>query len=388
MKAIASAIRQLGAAARRVETIGLTTMSPSWVAMDKKGRALTPVITHQDRRSVDTAIELEKRVGKSRHLKLAGNRPFPGGISSTTWAWHLKNAPEVMKRADLVGHFSTYLHRYLTHSRLVDPSHASFMGLYDTPRLAGWNDELINAIGASEHHLPQIEDADAVGGLLVREAGAELGLVHGTPVLVGCVDTSAAMLHVGAKPGQLMNTCGTTDVLALCTDKPRPHERLLTRGLGVGKMWVSVGTIAAAGASIDWARRELFRDLSDAKFKALLVQLSRKPIKSSVKFDPYLAGERTSVEQKQGAFTGLTLATTREQMLTAIIESLAAQSAARLPLLEQGGTHILSAVYVSGGVKEGTADLMQRDWPGRNGGWKFVEIEEATLKGIAKLVPT
>src|SRR6267142_5040143 len=88
---------------KSADAIGLTVMAPSWVAMDHEGEPLTPVITHQDRRSVEIARELEKKVGKQRHLKLAGNRPIPGGISSTTWAWFLKHEPRIMKKADLCG---------------------------------------------------------------------------------------------------------------------------------------------------------------------------------------------------------------------------------------------------------------------------------------------
>src|SRR6059058_3791575 len=81
LRAVARAVHDLGPAARKVDAIALSVMSPSWVAMDKSGRTITPVVTHQDRRSMDVARQLEKRIGKSRHLKLAGNRPFPGGIS-------------------------------------------------------------------------------------------------------------------------------------------------------------------------------------------------------------------------------------------------------------------------------------------------------------------
>ena len=37
----------------------------------------------------------------------------------------------------------------------------------------------------------------------------------------------------------MLDVAGSTDVLAVCTDKPRPHERLLTRALGVGRLWMS-----------------------------------------------------------------------------------------------------------------------------------------------------
>jgi xylulokinase len=402
LKAIATSVAALGAAARRVDAIALAVMSPAWVAMDAKGKALTPVITHQDRRSVDVALRLEERVGRERHLHLAGNRPFPGGISSTTWAWHLQHAPEALRRADLVGHLNTFLHRRLTGSRVTDPSNASFMGLYRTLDQSGWSEELCEAVGASPALLPEVLEADRIGGNLTREGARILGLPEGLPMTVGMVDTSAAMLLAGTRPGQLLNVCGSTDVLALCTDRPRPHERLLTRALGVGNRWMSVSTLAAAASAIYWVKRELFADVSIAKFTRLVRKigmspLNRRPRKrarrqatevqladAGVAFEPYLAGERTSIEQRRGAFTGLTLATTRDQMLEAVIESLVKASAARLALLDTGDVKILRRVVVSGGAQDRLDELFHRDWPGR---WTFHAEDEATLRGLGKLVP-
>src|SRR5262249_27623347 len=108
LEALAAAIRGLGAQARRADAVAMPVMWPAWVAMDRRGEPLTPLVTHQDRRSVDAAHALEARVGKARHLMLAGNRPFPGGISSTTLAWFLEHARETMRRADLVGHLNTF----------------------------------------------------------------------------------------------------------------------------------------------------------------------------------------------------------------------------------------------------------------------------------------
>src|SRR5215470_1356384 len=83
LKAIFKASRQLSAGRKRsIDCVALATMSPSWVAMDSRGRALTPIVTHQDRRSQGIAVEIERRVGKQRHLQLSGNRPVPGGLSS------------------------------------------------------------------------------------------------------------------------------------------------------------------------------------------------------------------------------------------------------------------------------------------------------------------
>ena len=253
--AIHRAVAGLGKGVRRADCIALSVMSPAWVAMDRRGKAITPIVTHQDRRSVQEALEIERRIGKERHLKLSGVRPVPGGISSTTFAWFNKHQRSVMKRADLVGHLNTFLIRTWTGNRVIDPSNASFMGVFSTMDLSGWNEELRENVSMPVRLLPEVLESDQVGGGLVREAASGLGLAVGMPVLVGMIDTSAAMLLTGARPGQLLNTCGSTDVLALLTDRPRPDERLITRAFGIGRRWMSVSTIAAAGSAVVWRKR-------------------------------------------------------------------------------------------------------------------------------------
>lgn len=398
-KAIQQASREVGTAAKKVDALALSVFSPSWVAMDADGDPLTPIVTHQDRRSVDVARELEQKVGPERYLKIAGTRPFPGGISSTTWAWYLKHEPQRLKKADLVGHLNTFLHRRLTGSRVVDSANASFMGVYATHDLSGWSDELCDAVGAKKSQLPDVKDADEIGGHLTRPAASQLGLTQGTPVTVGVVDGSAAMLLTGARVGQLLNVCGSTDVLALCTDRFAPHPQLLTRALGIGRRWLSVSTIAAAGSGINWAKEQFFPDYDWPMFEKLVMSLARQgaasaktksrkhpraePPAGGVGFEPYLAGDRMSIEQKQASFTGLTLSTTREQLLAAMLESLARASAARVALLNQTGTPIRHQVVITGGAGKLTA-VFHRDWPGK---WTFQQEQEATLRGLSRLEP-
>jgi xylulokinase len=383
--AVKRAISGLGDKAKKVDAIALAVMCPAWVAMDGQGKALTPLVTHQDRRSVEMAREIERRVGKKRHLHITGCRPFPGGISSTTWAWYLRHEPQRLRRADLVGHLNTFLHRRLTGARVIDPSNASFMGVYRTLALDGWSDELCAAIGVKKSLLPEILDADTIAGTVTPAAARRLGLTPGTPMMTGIMDGSAGMLQAGAKIGQLFNVCGSTDVLALCTDRPRPHERLLTRALGIGRKWLVVSTLAASASAIYWAWEQFFTDWTIEQFRAELVRLSRMGPKAAggVKFDPYMAGERTSIEQRQAAFSGLTLATTREQMLSAIIEALTQASAERLPLLKATGTRLLRDVVISGGADR-LDKLLTRDWQGN---WRFHPVTDATMRGLGTLRP-
>lgn len=385
LQAAVESVRRLELGKARIDAVQFAVMAPAWLAMDAQGRALTPLVTHQDRRSLVEAREIEAGVGKARHLRITGNRPFPGGISSTSLAWYKKNEPSRLKKTALYGHLNTYLHRQWTGARVIDPSNASFTGLYETMKPGGWSRELCDWHGVREEQLPEILEADEVAGRLTREAAALLGLAEGTPVLTGLMDGSAGMLRAGAEPGRLFNVCGSTDVLALCTDRPRPDARLLTRALGVRGLWLQVSTLAAAASSIYWARDQFFREMSIEDFRSEVHRLSRigPAAAGGVTFAPYMAGERTNLEQRSGSFSGITLATKREHLLGAIVEGLVRASAERLPVLEATGTKILPEVMVSGG-SDRLDKILHRDWPGN---WKFRSVTDATMRGLALLPP-
>ncbi len=381
LRALGRALQTLGPTARRAEVIGLSTLSPSWLAMDRRGRPLTPIITHQDRRSVAIAGELEARIGADRHLQRVGNRPFPGGISSTTAAWFSAHQPQVLQQADLLGHLSTFLHRQLTGERVIDPSQASFTGLFDVVGLSGWDDELCDAVGVRRGQLPHIIDGNRVAGRLTSVAAERLGLTEGTPMLAGVVDGSAAMRLSGAKVGQLMNVAGSTDVLALVTNQPTPHRRLLTRSLGIGRKWLSVSTLAAAGSAIEWARRELFRDLSWPEFARKARRAARSG--SRLEFTADLGGDRMSIEQKTATLSGLTLASSRDDILAALLDGLSEASARRLEDLAVNPVRPRRKVFVTGGVMKVTGAVMYRNWPGH---WSFHYEADATLRGLGTMV--
>jgi len=58
----------------------------------------------------------------------------------------------------------------VTGARVVDPSHASFMGVYSTLTMRGWNDELCDAVGADRRLLPEVREVTSFGGHITQRA--------------------------------------------------------------------------------------------------------------------------------------------------------------------------------------------------------------------------
>ncbi len=384
-KAIVRATGRLGVTVSGVDRIALDALSPSCVLLDAEGNALTPIITHQDRRSVEQAERIEARFGLETHLNMAGNRPFPGGIGSTTLLWLRENEPALLDRAATVGMATTFLVGRLTGSRTIDPGNAGFLGLYDHGlRAAGaapcWNRDLCKPAGIRLDQLPEILDGAAVAGRLRAPAARQLGLKEGTEVLVGVVDTSAAFLGVGAEPGRLLNSIGTTDVIALAWPRSRPHEQLLTRELGTGRLWLSVYTVASGSGSLAWAQEALFPDLQRDEFYKLARELIGRP-PPAVRFEPFLAGDRMSIRQRRASFEGIDRSVRREDLLRAILEAIARRNAEGMEILTKD-VKPLPDVFVAGGG-DWLSDFYHRAWPGD--GWRFHPVEDATYKGLARL---
>jgi len=293
----------------------------------------------------------------------------------------------VIRRAETFAHVQTLLHLAWANARVCDPSNASFTGFYHTTAMGGWSDELLAACDTDSSRMPRVLDANHVAGHISDQGASRFHLRQGTPVLVGCMDTSAAMLMGSSSgsvaSGQLINVAGTTDVLGLAVDECRVDERVLTRALGVGRKWMSVATIATAGAAIEWALRELFPE--DVDRNAVLNQLDfSRPLPE---VDINFAGSRTSIEQTFGEIRGVKLSTTRHDILAGIVIALARAGSRRFELLRQiNPVDFSPTVLVSGGYATDMGDaidqVLYKDWPVD---LTRLHVDHATLRGLGML---
>ncbi len=369
---IRQAAQRLGG---RVDRIALATMCPAICLLDRSDAPITPILCHLDRRSEPQATRILEYFGERALLATTGNLPVPGGIASTMLAWLAENRPEEHGRLAKVAPLTTLITSRLTGRHACDPGTAAFLGTYDirqtadAPRLEPWPD-MLEFLHLSPDALPEVRDGGESLGRVRGEVARDLGLATEPEVSVGLMDTSAACLHAGLAVGNMYNVVGTTDVLVICSDRPQPRRGVLTRPVGTGPLWLAINTMAAVGAALDWVHRTFFADCPDDRFFEKVEQVWRRQQDDGnaassgagdLRFDPSLAGSRMQVHQRYGLIRGLRLSTTREQVLAALLDSLAAGSRKRLRILARQ-VKPNGQVFVAGGASEAGT---RRHWPQR-----------------------
>jgi xylulokinase len=369
---------------RRVSIVTFSTLCPSLIPMDADGHPLRPIILHLDRRSYHQAQWALRKVGEETFLNIAGNLPVPGGISLTSLLWIRDHEPEIYAKKDVCfGHAVTFFIKRLTDRFMIDPSNASFTGLYDTVGYGDWDQRLYGPLQIDRGKLPEVAMSTAIAGQLIGYASRVLGLPKNIPVNIGANDTTCASVGAGVtKTGDIMNTSGTVEILVLCLDKPIVSKNHLLRTHAYPGRWLAMRTVGAGGASLEWFRKNFCKEMTKETFYTEYLKEVLTPNKvPEARFYPYLSGDRHRIKRKSGAFTRMTLNTNRDDLLLALAHGIIAFQIESVSEWKKQ-VRLSSQIYhVGGGASDAYTGYKQRILKD----FRFVQLGETTLTGAAKL---
>ena len=141
-------------------------------------------------------------------------------------------------------------------------------------------------------------------------------------------------------------------------------------------------TVGAGGASLEWFRMNFCKEMTKKTFyeEYLKEVLSPKKVPEA-RFHPFLAGDRHRVRRKTGAFTRLTLNTTREDTLLAVIYGIISFQTEILSEWQKKAPLKSQIRHVGGGASDAYTGYKQSLLKK----YSFVQLGETTLTGAAKL---
>jgi xylulokinase len=377
-----------------VGVLSLSVTTPGLTPMAADGTALGPAILFLDGRSRAQAAEIRAAVGEERFLAEACNLPVSGGSSLASILWIRDNEPEVWASAAVFGHCNTYLTRRLTGSWAIDPSTTSITGLYATARHdLTWNAAVLDAAGLAPERLPPImQSYDPVGRILPAVA-RELGLPSDVTVLCGGNDATLAALSGGlTDPGDVNIISGTCDIANVCTDRPVSSRDFNVRAHILPGRWLTFFVLNTGGTALEWFRERFCRELDESAFYQDYVPSALRDFFASSRIDdreaalptyrPFLSGSRYSLDPLTGAFDGLTLQTTREDLLLGLVRGNLRYLGEHLEQVSRI-VHMRRSVGISGGAAriDGMLEARRR-W---TGDFDYYHQDQSSMLGAAML---
>src|SRR5689334_12828249 len=144
-------------------------------------KPVAPAIIWPDQRTANTVAEVIALLGAEAYAATAGTLPA-AGFMAVTLPWLKQHDPALLGRIHKVMLPKDYVRLRMTGEVATDPSDAAATALFNVTTRE-WADNIIQPAGLPTEILPTIRAAVAVAGYLRSDAGAELGLRAGAPVI-------------------------------------------------------------------------------------------------------------------------------------------------------------------------------------------------------------
>ena len=272
--------------------------------------------------------------------------------------------------------------------------------LNDTPWLQlngenfDYNQKLIDAFGIDREKLAPLRKTGEIIGHVTPEVSQKTGLAVGTPLVMGTGDQQSACLGVGCTEEGIGYACGgTAGITAGKSVKMLrdPDRKCYILGTPDGA-YVMEGQSNSAASAFKWFKDNIAHsEDAAAKHTRLNVYdiMTRsasysKPGSNGVFFLPYMQGANTPNYDlnARGTYIGMTLATSREDMIRATMEGIVFDLKDMLDAMLEANVPEFNTVRITGGIAVSDVwNQIQADIYG----WtvETVENSEATALGCA-----
>lgn len=365
----------------RVVGIGVGAQCHGLVASDANGNVLRPAKLWNDTTSAVQATSLVERRGTAWWTEQIGIAPS-AAITISKLAWLRDHQPEILARTAHLAVPHDWLTYRLTGNHVTDRSDASGTGYFSASRMQWRTDILDDMIGIRDWAplMPTVLGPEDSAGRVTAQAAAELGIDEGAVVSAGGGDQHLAAQGIGLVEGDIAYSLGTSGVVFAQSRNPILDPTGGVDGVAnvTGGYLPLVCTLNATKVT-DTMARLLGVDHAELSRLALAAPLDPdRPILAA-----YLDGERSPrLPWAHGMLSGLSSATTREQLALSAFEGVALGLVrGERSLRDHGITVSGRTILIGGGARSEAYRQVIADLIGRP--VVTVDAPEGTARGAA-----
>lgn len=333
----------------RVAGISFGGQMHGLVVLDESDKVLRPAILWNDGRTGKETDYLNQVVGKEKLSACTANIAF-AGFTAPKILWMKENEPELFEQIKKIMLPKDYLAYRLSGVHCTDVSDASGMLLFDVKNRT-WSKEMMDICGVREDQLAKVFESYEAVGTLKEEIARELGLSAAVKIIAGAGDNAAAAVGTGTVGDGMCNiSLGTSGTVFISSREFGVDENNALHSFAhADGTYHLMGCMLSAASCNKWWMDEILKTTEYGKEQEGIEKLGQ----NHVYFLPYLMGERSphNDPEARGAFIGMTMDTTREDMTQAVLEGVAFALRDSFEVAKKLGISIDRTKICGGGAK-------------------------------------
>ena len=334
-----------------VRGIGVGGQMHGLVILDDNDEVIRPAILWNDGRTAEETDYLNNTIGEDKLAEYTGNIAF-AGFTAPKILWVYNNEPDNFAKISKIMLPKDYLVYRLTGAFCTDYSDASGMLLLDV-RNKCWSPEMLDICHVTEDMLPYLHESSDVAGVVKSDIASELGLNSDVIVAAGAGDNAAAAIGTGTVGAGKCNISLGTSGTIFITDSSfadLKNNAIHSFAHADGGYHI-MGCMLSAASCNKWWMDDI---IGDSDYASAQSQVTDEDLgKNSVFFLPYLMGERSphNDPKVRSMFIGMSMDTTRTQMMLAVLEGVAYGMRDSLEVARSMGIVVKETCICGGGAK-------------------------------------
>lgn len=330
-----------------IDAIALTSQRSSVIPVDDKGEPLCDAIMWQDRRTVECCQELE--VQNELIFSRCGSRVNPV-FSGSKMKWLKEHQRDIYDAAKKLLVIPDYLIHIMSGEFVSDQTYGS-RSLLMNLKTGKWDQDQLSLFGVDEEKLCELHLAGSIIAAVNVEFAELTGIRCGLPIISAGGDQQCGMIGQGAvKEGICSLTLGTgAFLLTPCVHYPEHLEMdVVCNASSIQSQYILEASVLTCSSALEWFHRTFCNDIDN--FYDWVNDIALNTDADGCVVLPYFQGRSTPDWNSNASalFYNITLKTTREMMLKALLEGICMSIAENIEIFRKYAK--VNSICISGGM--------------------------------------
>ncbi len=333
-----------------VAAITFTTQGETMIPVDADGNPLCKAIVWLDGRAGEEAAFIESAVSRQERYEVTGLCDIDGALPLAKVLWLKKNEPELYQKTHKFLLLEDYLIYRLTGRMVSEQSLQSSTGWFDIMHDTFF-DKMLSVCELDDSKFPDVLPCGTVVSPVSAKISAELGFSPDTLVITAAMDQISSAIGAGnIAEGFVTETTGTALVVGATVSNPvYDLDVPLTVYRHFNENYIYMPYSGTAGIVLKWFRDTVMPDVvKEAKER----NISSYPLIDELAMTAPAGSNGVIMNPdftKGGAFSGLTLSTTRADLARSVLEGVSFMLRQLLEGVEKRGHSVGEILSLGGG---------------------------------------